>query len=192
MFLELLAELLEADGRFAVVGRAANGREAVELAGRVPVDVVVMDIDLPVLDGVEATRLIQELRPGLPVVAISGHDYEERVLDIRSAGAADYVRKSRIEEELPTRSPTSPRSVRRRRPTEAGKSRRWDSNPRPIPYKGIALPAELLRRAARSVPRRRYWRTSRPFWCVMILRFTRCRALSIVFVSHSSRSAISS
>ncbi len=87
-FLELLAELLEADGRFAVIGRAANGRDAVELARELPLDAVVMDIELPVLDGVEATRLIQELRPGLPVVAISGHDYEERVLDIRSAGAA--------------------------------------------------------------------------------------------------------
>jgi two-component system nitrate/nitrite response regulator NarL len=100
-FLELVAELLEADGRFAVVGRVANGRDAVELGRRLPLDAVVMDIELPVLDGVEATRLLQEARPGLPVVAISGHDYEERVLDIRSAGAADYVRKARIEEELP-------------------------------------------------------------------------------------------
>ena len=100
-FLELVAELLEADGRFAVVGRATDGREAVALARKLDLDAVVMDIELPVLDGVEATRLIQELRPGLPVVAISGHDYEERVLDIRGAGAADYVRKSRIEEELP-------------------------------------------------------------------------------------------
>jgi CheY-like chemotaxis protein len=100
-FLDLLVELLEADGRFAVVGRAANGREAVALARRLPLDAVVMDIELPVLDGVDATRLIQEFRPGLPVVAISGHDYEERVLDIRSAGAADYVRKSRIDDELP-------------------------------------------------------------------------------------------
>jgi len=101
VFLELVAELLEADGRFAVVGRATNGRDAVELAGELLLEAVVMDIELPVLDGVEATRLIQELRPGLPVVAISGHDYEERVLDIRGAGAADYVRKSRIEDELP-------------------------------------------------------------------------------------------
>ena len=100
-FLDLLAELLEADGRFAVVGRATNGRKAVALARKLDLDAVVMDIELPVLDGVEATRRIQELRPGLPVVAISGHDYEERVLEIRSAGAADYVRKSRIEEELP-------------------------------------------------------------------------------------------
>jgi two-component system response regulator DegU len=100
-FLDLLAELLEADGRFAVVARATNGRKAVSLTRKLELDAVVMDIELPVLDGVEATRRIQELRPGLPVVAISGHDYEERVLEIRSAGAADYVRKSRIEEELP-------------------------------------------------------------------------------------------
>ena len=58
-----------------------------------------MDIEMPVLDGVEATRLLHE-RPGLPVVAISGHDYEERVLEIRPRGPVDYVRKARVEEEL--------------------------------------------------------------------------------------------
>lgn len=100
-FLELLAELLEADGRFAVVARATNGREAVRLAKRLEVDAVVMDVEMPVLDGVEAARLLQDALPGLPIVAISGHDYEERVLDIRAAGAADYVRKARIEDELP-------------------------------------------------------------------------------------------
>jgi CheY-like chemotaxis protein len=52
------------------------------------------------MDGVEATRLLQEASPGLPVVAISGHDYSERVLEIRAAGAVDYVRKARVEEEL--------------------------------------------------------------------------------------------
>ena len=55
---------------------------------------------MPEVDGVEATRLLQLERPGLPVVAISGHDYEERVLEIRAAGAVDYVRKSRLDEEL--------------------------------------------------------------------------------------------
>jgi len=100
-FLELVTELLEADGRFAVVGRAENGREAVRLAARLSVDAVVMDVEMPVLDGVEATRQLRETDPGLPIVAISGRDYEERVLDIRNAGAADYVRKARIEDELP-------------------------------------------------------------------------------------------
>jgi CheY-like chemotaxis protein len=59
-----------------------------------------MDIEMPVFDGVEATRRLAELSPGLPIVAISSHDYDERVLEIRDAGAADYVRKSRVEEDL--------------------------------------------------------------------------------------------
>ena len=99
-FLDALSRLLTVDGRFDVVGRARNGREAVELARELGPDLVVMDIEMPVLDGIEATRLLQETAPGLPVVAISGHDYEERVLEIRDAGAVDYVRKSRVDEEL--------------------------------------------------------------------------------------------
>ena len=92
--------MLEADGRFAVVGRARDGREAVELAGRLTVDAVVMDIEMPVIDGVEATRQLQEQSPEVAVIAISGTEYEERVLEIRDAGAVDYVRKSRVEDEL--------------------------------------------------------------------------------------------
>jgi len=99
-FVEALGRLLEADGRFEVVGRARNGREAVELTRRLAPDAVVMDIEMPLLDGIEATRLLQEVAPDVPVVAISGHDYEERVLEIRDAGAVDYVRKSRVDEEL--------------------------------------------------------------------------------------------
>jgi two-component system, NarL family, nitrate/nitrite response regulator NarL len=99
--LEAITLLLEGDGRFAVAGRARNGNEAVELAERVSPDAVVMDIEMPVLDGVEATRRLRESRPALPIVAVSGHDYEERVLEIRTAGADDYVRKARIADELP-------------------------------------------------------------------------------------------
>jgi DNA-binding NarL/FixJ family response regulator len=92
--------VLAADGRFAVAGRARNGRECVDLAGRLDVDAVVMDIEMPEVDGVEATQRLRESRPDLPVVAISGHDYEERVLEIRNAGAQDYVRKSRVDDDL--------------------------------------------------------------------------------------------
>jgi CheY-like chemotaxis protein len=100
-FLDAIVLLLERDERFVVAGRARDGREAVELAGRLSPDGVVMDIEMPVLDGVEATRLLREAAPTLPIVAVSGHDYEERVLEIRRAGADDYVRKARLAEELP-------------------------------------------------------------------------------------------
>jgi DNA-binding NarL/FixJ family response regulator len=101
VFLAALEALLERDGRFTVAGRARNGREAVELAAQIDLDAVVMDIEMPEVDGVEATEQLRESAPELPVIAISGHEYEERVLEIRQAGAVDYVRKSRVEEELP-------------------------------------------------------------------------------------------
>jgi CheY-like chemotaxis protein len=100
-FLDAIALLLEQDGRFTVAGRARDGREAVRLAVRLSPDAVIMDIEMPVLDGVEATRRLRAATPELPIVAVSGHDYEERVLEIRSAGAGDYVRKARLAEELP-------------------------------------------------------------------------------------------
>jgi DNA-binding NarL/FixJ family response regulator len=100
-FLDTIALVLENDKRFEVAGRARNGRDAVELAQRLAPDAVVMDIEMPVLDGVEATRLLKATAPELPIVAISGNDYEERVLEIRRAGADDYVRKARLADELP-------------------------------------------------------------------------------------------
>jgi DNA-binding NarL/FixJ family response regulator len=99
-FLAMLEHMLRADPRFEVAGTARNGFEALEVAAEVEPDAVVMDIEMPELDGVEATRRLLESQPGLPVVAISGSDYEERVLEIRTAGARDYVRKSRVGEDL--------------------------------------------------------------------------------------------
>ena len=100
-FRKTIVLLLEQDGRFAVAGCAGDGREAVALAARLHPDAVVMDIEMPRLDGVEATRRLRATTPSLPIVAISGHDYEERVLEIRHAGADDYVRKARLADELP-------------------------------------------------------------------------------------------
>ena len=100
-FLKAISLLLEQDDRFVVAGRARNGREAVALAEAVAPDAVVVDIEMPILDGVEATRRLREAAPDLPIVAVSGHDYEERVLEIREAGADDYVRKARLADELP-------------------------------------------------------------------------------------------
>jgi DNA-binding NarL/FixJ family response regulator len=100
-FLEVIALVLEQDERFTVAGRARDGRAAVKLAVRVAPDAIVMDIEMPVLDGVEATKLLRDAAPDLPIVAVSGHDYEERVLEIRRAGADDYVRKARLSDELP-------------------------------------------------------------------------------------------
>jgi DNA-binding NarL/FixJ family response regulator len=100
-FLDTIALLLERDDRFVVAGRARDGHETVKLTAALAPDAVVIDIEMPILDGVEATRALRTEAPELPIVAISGHDYEERVLEIRQAGADDYVRKARLADELP-------------------------------------------------------------------------------------------
>ena len=99
-FAGALTELLEADGRLEVVGRARDGREGVELAEALRPDVVLMDIALPVLDGVEATREIRRRQPTIPVVGITGSEYEERALEVRDAGAVDFVGKDRLDPDL--------------------------------------------------------------------------------------------
>ena len=100
-FLAAIALLLEQDVRFVVAGKARNGQEAVALVEEVAPDAVVLDIEMPVVDGVEAARQLRAASSQLPIVAVSGHDYEERVLEIRRAGADDYVRKARMAAELP-------------------------------------------------------------------------------------------
>ena len=73
-FLEALATTMEADGRFEIVGLAANGEEAVQLGCWQDPDVVVMDVEMPLLDGVAAARLLRESRPRVCVLMVSGAD----------------------------------------------------------------------------------------------------------------------
>jgi CheY-like chemotaxis protein len=59
-------------------------------AGALRPDVVLMDVLLPVMDGIEATREIRRRQPTMPIVAITGSEYEERALEVRDAGAVDF------------------------------------------------------------------------------------------------------
>lgn len=99
-FMEAMAAFLEVDGRFEVVGMAANGREGVELVKACDPDVVLMDIDMPVMDGIEASRLIREQHPELPIVLVSASQFADRVANARAAGATGYVQKGRIADDL--------------------------------------------------------------------------------------------
>jgi DNA-binding NarL/FixJ family response regulator len=99
-FAESLSQLLDGDERFEIAGRARDGREAIRLAEALDLDVVLMDIGLPEIDGIEATRVIGDRRPGLPVVTITGFSYEERALEARDAGAVDFIRKDRLGPDL--------------------------------------------------------------------------------------------
>jgi DNA-binding NarL/FixJ family response regulator len=91
-FAELVAGLIEADGRFEVVGVAADGEEAVQLATWQDPDVLLLDIEMPILDGLTACRLVREAKPRVCILMVSGGS-PQRAQDALDAGAAGYVDK---------------------------------------------------------------------------------------------------
>ncbi len=100
LFLEALETILAPHEGLELVGRARDGSEAVELTERLQPDVVLMDISMPVLDGVEATRRIRELFPHVRVLMLTGSNSRYDVDRSREAGAAAYVTNDRIAGEL--------------------------------------------------------------------------------------------
>ena len=91
-YAELVAVLLHDRPEFEVIGIAKDGEEAVQLATWQDADVVLMDIDMPHIDGIVATRLVREARPRLCVLMLSSAE-PERLDEARDAGAIGYVNK---------------------------------------------------------------------------------------------------
>jgi DNA-binding NarL/FixJ family response regulator len=100
LFAEALEAILAADERIEVVGHAGDGKEAVELARSLEPDVVLMDIAMPVMDGVEATKRIRKGRATACVLMLTGSNSSDDVDRARRAGAAGYVTKDRIASQL--------------------------------------------------------------------------------------------
>jgi two-component system nitrate/nitrite response regulator NarL len=100
LFVEALEAILAPDKRIEVVGRATNGAEAVDLARELEPDVVLMDISMPVLDGIEATRRLRDEVPSARVLMLTGSNARQDVAKARKAGASAYVTKDRIAADL--------------------------------------------------------------------------------------------
>jgi DNA-binding NarL/FixJ family response regulator len=88
-----LSALLNSDGHFAIVGHARTGREAVEMEARLRPDVTVMDIAMPVLNGLEATRQILAANPAARIVILSAHSDDEYIERTTAAGVAGFLEK---------------------------------------------------------------------------------------------------
>lgn len=86
-------QLLEHEQDIEVIGEAGDGEEAVRLACELKPDVVVMDVAMPKLSGIEATKQIKELLPSTIVLVLTGYDYDEYILSLLEAGAAGYLLK---------------------------------------------------------------------------------------------------
>jgi DNA-binding NarL/FixJ family response regulator len=93
-------EMLDREEDMAVVAEAGDGEEAVRLATETDLDIVVMDIALPKLNGIEATKQIKEIRPGTAVLVLTAYDDDEYVFALLEAGAAGYLLKDVSTDEL--------------------------------------------------------------------------------------------
>jgi DNA-binding NarL/FixJ family response regulator len=100
MFAEALQAILATDDRLEVAGHAGDGAEAVKLALNLRPDVTLMDIAMPVMDGLQATKQIRKQWPTACVLMLTGSNSRTDVDQAREAGAAGYVTKERISAEL--------------------------------------------------------------------------------------------
>jgi DNA-binding NarL/FixJ family response regulator len=100
LFARTLETILEDDDRFEVVGKAKDGVEAVELAESLHPDVVLMDITMPRVDGLEATRRLRELGSPAHVVILTESDFPGDLVRAQRSGADAYVPKTQIVQRL--------------------------------------------------------------------------------------------
>jgi two-component system, NarL family, response regulator DesR len=100
LFAESLMSVLSEDERVEVVGIAANGQEAVHLAAELQPDVILMDLKMPVMDGLEATRKIRETDLPVQILMLTGTEMPVRAEDAAEAGANAFLRKELGVEEL--------------------------------------------------------------------------------------------
>lgn len=97
---EGICALLELSPETVVLGEAANGNEALEMVKKLDPDLVLMDIIMPVMDGLEATRRIYKDFPKVKVLVLTQYDDREHVLQLIEAGASGFINKSTVSSEL--------------------------------------------------------------------------------------------
>lgn len=97
---QAIRNVLDKQADFQVIAEAGDGEEAVRLAGELAPDVMIMDIGMPVMNGLEATRQIKASHPRIAVLVLTVHSDDQYVIGILQAGAAGYLTKSVFGEEL--------------------------------------------------------------------------------------------
>jgi two-component system, NarL family, response regulator LiaR len=146
-----LRTYLETLDDMEVVGEASEGTEAVELAGRARPDVVLMDLVMPELDGVEATRRIRVASPATKVIVLTSFDDDERVFPAIKAGAAGYLLKDVRPSELADAVRKASRGEALLAPSVAARLMQEVSGERPASAGLTGRELEVLRLIARGL-----------------------------------------
>jgi len=100
LFADALALFLAHQDRIEVVGTAASGQEAIDLALANAADVVLMDLFMPRMDGLEATKRLHNISPETHVIVLSGLGDDAAAKQAREAGADGYLQKGRVHEQI--------------------------------------------------------------------------------------------
>jgi DNA-binding NarL/FixJ family response regulator len=95
-----ICALLALTGDIEAVGVAANGREALEMVSKLSPDIVLMDVVMPLMDGLEATRRIRKESPDIKVIVLTQYEDKEYVLPVIEAGATGFISKASASSEL--------------------------------------------------------------------------------------------
>jgi NarL family two-component system response regulator LiaR len=97
---ESIRQSLERHPNFKVVGEANDGEEAVRMSRELKPEVIIMDISMPKVNGIEATRQIKALQPSVAILVLTAYDYEQYIFPLLAAGAAGYLLKDVSSHEL--------------------------------------------------------------------------------------------
>ncbi|HEY0745011.1 MAG TPA: response regulator transcription factor [Chryseosolibacter sp.] len=100
MFVDGLKSLLEDEKELCVVGEARNGLEVLEICEHEEVDIVIMDINMPVMDGIQTSRELSKKHPSIKILGLSMYNDRDYISDILKAGALGYVLKNTGKENL--------------------------------------------------------------------------------------------
>lgn len=100
LFREGLANILNLEEEIEIIGEAYDGQSLIELLETIQPDIVLMDIDMPDMSGIEATRLVKEKFDGVKVLIFSGYGSSKNIFEAIKAGASGFILKNAIKEDL--------------------------------------------------------------------------------------------
>jgi NarL family two-component system response regulator LiaR len=98
---QIISTLLRTTGDIQLVAHGANGQEAIELCAQIKIDIMLMDVLMPVMDGIRATQMIHELFPSVKVLLLSGFQDHESMNSMIHNGAVGFLSKSTLSQDLP-------------------------------------------------------------------------------------------